>query len=248
PRSAPPPAPDCQSPEQVRRGSEGVYPPRGSRRRPPTFRWADFSVRLFRSTPGSAPPTGEPMPASITCSSCQTRLKAPDSTGGKTIRCPRCSAVLRVPAQPPAATARPAAPAPTAVSPARREQPPAPPPPRRAVEKAPAEPRRPASRRATAAVLDAAPAPARGGGEETLAPGEEVVYAGRSSRRVAILQQLPIGLLVICVTGFVAWLLWWAETVPSRWAPTMLPLALVVVAVMVFLYSLPTLFASTRYF
>src|SRR5262249_35471080 len=63
-----------------------------------------------------------------------------------------------------------------------------------------------------------------------------------------ILQQLPIGLLVICVTGFVAWLLWWAETVPSRWAPTMLPLALVVVAVMVFLYSLPTLFASTRYF
>src|SRR5262249_46121175 len=129
PRSAPPPAPDCQSPEQVRRGSEGVYPPRGSRRRPPTFRWADFSVRLFRSTPGSAPPTGEPMPASITCSSCQTRLKAPDSTGGKTIRCPRCSAVVRVPAQPPAATARPAAPAPTAVSPARRAKPASPPPP-----------------------------------------------------------------------------------------------------------------------
>jgi HEAT repeat protein len=97
-------------------------------------------------------------------------------------------------------------------------------------------------------VLNAAPAPAREWVEETLAPGEEVVYAGRSSRRVALLQQLPIGLLVIFVTGFVAWLLWWAETVPSRWAPTMLPLGLVVVAVMVVLYSLPTLFASTRYF
>jgi HEAT repeat protein len=81
-----------------------------------------------------------------------------------------------------------------------------------------------------------------------LAPGEEVVYAGRSSRRVALLQQFPIGLLVLCVTGFVAWLLWWAETVPTRWAPTLLPMGLVVVAVMVVLYSLPTLFASTRYF
>jgi hypothetical protein len=37
------------------------------------------------------------MPISIACPSCSAKLKAPDSSGGKSIKCPKCGEAVRVP-------------------------------------------------------------------------------------------------------------------------------------------------------
>lgn len=46
------------------------------------------------------------MPLQVTCSGCQATLAAPDTAAGKAVRCPKCQAVVRVPA--PAGSAPPA--------------------------------------------------------------------------------------------------------------------------------------------
>jgi hypothetical protein len=40
------------------------------------------------------------MPVSVTCHTCDARLKAPDDSAGRTFRCPRCSGAVVVPAAP----------------------------------------------------------------------------------------------------------------------------------------------------
>ena len=38
------------------------------------------------------------MPITVSCSECGTNLKAPDNAAGRKVKCPKCSAVIAVPA------------------------------------------------------------------------------------------------------------------------------------------------------
>ncbi|HEX4608808.1 MAG TPA: hypothetical protein VH092_11445 [Urbifossiella sp.] len=54
------------------------------------------------------------MPIPVVCDTCQTRLNAPDAAAGRKVKCPKCQAVIPVPAAagPPAPAAPPTAPPP----------------------------------------------------------------------------------------------------------------------------------------
>jgi hypothetical protein len=61
----------------------------------------------------------------ITCTGCQTKMRAPEDAGGKEVQCPKCGVVMRVPApEPPASdaisTTPTSAPAPLDEAPRRR--------------------------------------------------------------------------------------------------------------------------------
>jgi hypothetical protein len=56
------------------------------------------------------------MPINVTCTQCGTTLRAPDTAAGKNIKCPKCAAILPVPAAPEPAAAAPPPPPPMATA------------------------------------------------------------------------------------------------------------------------------------
>src|SRR5262249_38879132 len=168
------------------------------------------------------------------CAECNVKLKAPDSAVGKKIRCPRCKTVVPVPAPDEALEVLPDPPPTKASSPRQQPQPTA------------QKPKK--ARRAEGMPFASLPDEVREWAEEVMAPREEIVFIGRSSRWVAFLQQLPTYALVVFSLLLAFLMMWWADVLPTRLLVVIVPVGLIGVFAFLLLRIVLRLVGSTRYF